>query len=245
MRLFAIGDIHGCATALDVILAAICLRTGDKVVGLGDYINKGPATKAVLDRLIQLFDRGFLIPLLGNHELKLLEAGRINQTRTGAGVLVDAHTLDSYGSDREAKGLACIPDEHWKFVQEGCLNWFTSEQHIFVHATLDADKPLSDQSNQALFWDKFIDPQPHLSGKTMICGHTPQRDGQPINLGHAICLDTAACEGHWLTCLEVNSGQVWQANQRRQLRTSNIKDYYGLQNDAPSGKSTAQNLILV
>ena len=167
MRLFAIGDIHGCAMALDVILAAICLRTGDKVVGLGDYINKGPATKAVLDRLIQLFDRGFLIPLLGNHELKLLQAGRINQTQTGAGVLVDTHT------------------------------------------------------------------------------HTRQRDGRPINLGHAICLDTAACEGHWLTCLEVNTGQVWQANQRGQLRVSNVKDYYGLQKDAPVGKSTAQNPILV
>jgi serine/threonine protein phosphatase 1 len=109
MRLFAIGDIHGCATALDVILATICLRTGDKVVGLGDYIDKGPATKAVLDRLIQLFDRGFLIPLLGNHELKLLEAGRVRQTQTSTGMLVDAHTLDSYGGDREARGLACIP----------------------------------------------------------------------------------------------------------------------------------------
>jgi serine/threonine protein phosphatase 1 len=245
MRLFAIGDIHGCATALDVILAAICLRTGDRIVGLGDYINKGPATKAVLDRLVQLFDRGFLIPLIGNHELKLLEAGRINQTQTGSGVLVDAHTLDSYGSDNEARGLACISDEHWKFVQEDCLNWYTSEHHIFVHATLDADKPLSDQSSQALFWDKFIDPQPHLSGKIMICGHTPQRDGRPINLGHAICLDTAACEGHWLTCLEVNSGQVWQANQQGQLRISNIQDYFGLHKDAPVGTSTAQNLILV
>jgi hypothetical protein len=165
MRLFAIGDIHGCATALDVILAAICLRTGDKIVSLGDYINKGPETKAVLDRLIRLFDRGFLIPLLGNHELKLPEAGKVKQAQTESGVLVDAHT--------------------------------------------------------------------------------PQRNGQPINLGHAICLDTAACEGHWLTCLEVNSGQVWQANQRRQLRTSNIEDYYGLQNDAPVGQSTSQNLILV
>jgi len=58
------------------------------------------------------------------------------------------------------------------------------------------------------------------------------------------CLNTAACEGHWLTCLEVNSGQVWQANQQGQLQIAN-KDYYGPQKDAPVGKSTTQNLILV
>lgn len=77
MRLFAVGDIHGCATALDVILSAISLRTSDKIVGLGDYINKGPETKAALDRLIQLFDKGFLVPLLGNHEIKLIQAGKL------------------------------------------------------------------------------------------------------------------------------------------------------------------------
>ena len=76
-----------------------------------------------------------------------------------------------------------------------------------------------------LFFDKFKDPKPHISGKTLICGHTPQRDGKPLNIGHAICLDTAACEGQWLTCLDVLGGQVWQTNQRRELRTSRIEDY--------------------
>jgi serine/threonine protein phosphatase 1 len=182
--------------------------------------------------------------LLGNHELKLLQAGQSKQTKTESDVLVDSYTLDSYGGEHEECSLACIPDEHWQFVQKGCLNWFTTAHHIFVHATLEADKALSDQPDTALFWDKFIDPQPHLSGKTMVCGHTPQRDGHPINIGHAICLDTAACEGQWLTCLEVNSGQVWQANQQRQLRLSHIKDYYGIQKSSPAEKPTTESLIL-
>jgi serine/threonine protein phosphatase 1 len=59
----------------------------------------------------------------------------------------------------------------------------------------------------------------------MICGHTPQRDGKPVNLGYAICLDTAACEGQWLTGLEVTSGKVLQTNQQRQVRRSHIQDY--------------------
>lgn len=245
MRLFTIGDIHGCATALKVILAAVGLQTGDKIVALGDYINKGPDSRTVLDELIHLFDQNFLIPLLGNHELKLLKAGTVKQAQAKAGVLVDAHTLCSYDSGNDVMGLACIPEAHWRFVRENCLDWYMSEHHIFVHATLDADKPLSCQSNQALFWDKLIDSKPHPSGKVVICGHTPQRDGTPLNMGHAICIDTAACEGQWLTCLEVNSGQVWQANQQGQLRTSHIKDYYGLQKSTMVKRSNLGSCVLV
>jgi serine/threonine protein phosphatase 1 len=77
---------------------------------------------------------------------------------------------------------------------------------------------MADQTPQGLFYEKFNQPAPHVSGKVLICGHTPQRNGLPLNLGHAICLDTAACEGQWLTCLDVLSGELWQANQNRQLR---------------------------
>lgn len=133
--------------------------------------------------------------------------------------------LNSYSPENSLGSLACIPDEHWQFVQGNCLKWFMTDHYIFTHATPDADKPLEEQSDTALFWNKFVDPQPHLSGKILVCGHTPQRDGMPINLGHSICLDTAACEGQWLTCLEVNSGEVWQANQQGQMRHSNIQEY--------------------
>lgn len=225
MRLLAIGDIHGCATALEVLLAAVDLRAGDTIIGLGDYINKGPETKATLDKLIQLFDKNILIPLLGNHELKLISAGRQGQPQNKAEVLVDRPTLSSYGERGNPGTLASIPEAHWQFVQQHCRPWLETEGHIFVHATLDADKPLTEQPDTALFFDKFKDPKPHISGKTLICGHTPQRDGKPLNIGHAICLDTAACEGQWLTCVDVLSGQVWQANERRELRTSRIEDY--------------------
>ena len=225
MRLLAIGDIHGCATALKVLLAAVNPRAGDTIIGLGDYINKGPETKATLDQLIQLFDRKILIPLRGNHELKLMAAGKKGQTQAGGEILVDQQTLDSYGKDGHAGTLASIPRAHWQFVEHNCLNWLETGHHIFVHATLDPDKTLVEQPDSALFFNKFKNPQPHRSGKIVVCGHTPQRDGHPLNIGHAICLDTAACEGQWLTCLDVLSGQVWQANQHRELRVSQIGDY--------------------
>lgn len=55
---------------------------------------------------------------------------------------------------------------------------------------------------------------PHMSGKTVICGHTPQTSGYPVNLGHTICLDTA----DWLTCLDLSSNEYWQANNEGETR---------------------------
>ena len=218
MRLLALGDIHGCVTALETLLSSLNLQKGDQLVSLGDYVNKGPDSRATLDRLIQLFDQDLLIPLKGNHELKLLTAGQLQQPQTQGELLLDTHTLNSYGSTHGPGGLEDIPEAHWRFVSHHCQDWLETEQHIFVHATPLADRAMADQTPQGLFYEKFHHPLPHISGKVLICGHTPQRNGLPLNLGHAICLDTAACEGQWLTCLDVLTGELWQANQNRQLR---------------------------
>ena len=57
----------------------------------------------------------------------------------------------------------------------------------------------------------------------MICGHTPQTSGLPLDLGHAVCLDTHACGDGWLTCLETKSGMYWQSNQQGELRCGSLK----------------------
>src|SRR5947199_263996 len=72
-RTIAIGDIHGCSKALDAVLDAIAVRPDDVVVTLGDYIDRGPDSKGVLDRLIDLAGRCHLVPILGNHDQMLLE----------------------------------------------------------------------------------------------------------------------------------------------------------------------------
>jgi serine/threonine protein phosphatase 1 len=54
----------------------------------------------------------------------------------------------------------------------------------------------------------------------MVCGHTSQKSGKPVNLGHAICIDTRPYDGRWLTCLETKSGKVWQANQKGKVKTA-------------------------
>ena len=52
----------------------------------------------------------------------------------------------------------------------------------------------------------------------MVCGHTSQKTGVPLNIGHAICIDTWACGDGWLTCFDVNNGTIRQANQAGQTR---------------------------
>ena len=223
MRLLAIADIHGCSLAFDCLMAAVNLQPEDTLITLGDYINKGPDSKGVLDRLISLHNQGQLIALRGNHELQFLEALYLYQNGYCSSLLIPQETLISYGSDLDK--IAKIPDSHWHFLENTCLNWWETEKHFFVHANSNPDLPLNQQSEYTLFWKKFNHPKPHFSGKTMICGHTSQKNGQPINIGHAICIDTWACGQGWLTCLDVNSGKIWQANQKGELQTAWIEDF--------------------
>ena len=67
-----------------------------------------------------------------------------------------------------------------------------------------------------------VRPPPHESGKTMVCGHTSQKSGIPVNIGHAICIDTFAWGSGWLTCLDTESGVYWQTNHDGEHRTDVI-----------------------
>jgi serine/threonine protein phosphatase 1 len=214
-RTIAIGDIHGCSAALEALIKAIQPRTEDTTVTLGDYINRGPDTRGVLDRLIELGRSSCLIPILGNHDQKLLEAhsGLHPTTWLGMGGLV---TLDSYGPSRD---IALIPEEHFEFL-EGCLDHHETGTHIFVHANYFHDIPMAEQPVSMLRWESLRDttPGPHVSGKAVIVGHTSQKGGDILDLGHLKCIDTYCYGGGWLTALEVNTGEVWQADREGNMR---------------------------
>jgi serine/threonine protein phosphatase 1 len=61
-------------------------------------------------------------------------------------------------------------------------------------------------------------PDPHDNGKQAIVGHTSQKNGEVLDVGHLVCIDTYCWGGGWLTALDASSGQIWQANQQGQLR---------------------------
>ena len=129
--------------------------------------------------------------------------------------------LISYAPEEDGPGLSVVPSSHWEFLDWTCVDWYETGTHFFVHGGVDAELPIGGQSTGVLRWKKFPPERGHVSGKVMVCGHTPQRSGVPGSLPHAVCIDTGvAGRGGWLTCLEVGSGLVWQANERGETRES-------------------------
>jgi serine/threonine protein phosphatase 1 len=215
-RTIAIGDIHGCSAALDALLEVIRPRPDDTIVTLGDYINRGPDSKGVIESLIQLKTRCRLVPLLGNHEEMLFEALADRLPLVDFLGVGGDDTLDSYGPGRD---LSLIPVEHYQFL-ESCLDYYETDTHIFVHANYYQDTPMDEQPVGMLRWESIRDttPGPHETGKTVIVGHTSQKGGEILDLGHVKCIDTFCHGGGWLTALDVHTEKVWQADREGKLR---------------------------
>ena len=217
MRILAIGDIHGCSRALDGLLDAVGPRPDDAIVTLGDYVDRGPDSRGVLDRLIELHRTGRLIALRGNHEEMMLAARADRTALPGWLSCGGRQALASYAT--VGGTLEDVPEHHWHFIENVCRDWFETDTHLFAHACIHADLPMEEQPGYMLFWERVENAGPHFSGKVLVCGHTQQRDGLPLDLGHAVCIDTWAYGPGWLTCLDVTSGRVWQADQAGRRRT--------------------------
>jgi len=224
-RHLAIGDIHGCITALKALIDFVGLRPDDTIVTLGDYVDRGPDSRAVVDFVINLGKTHHLVPLRGNHEIMMLDS-REKKSWLHAWMQYggDATLLSYSPSPGVAGSFADIPESHMDFLENRLVSYYECETHFFVHANADADKPLMDQTDPSLYWRKYGDPKAHCSGKIMVCGHTAQQSGKPINNEHAICIDTWAHGGGWLSCLDVESGTIWQANESGDRRTLSIAD---------------------
>jgi serine/threonine protein phosphatase 1 len=227
-RTIAIGDVHGCARALEALIAIIQPRSGDVIVTLGDYVNRGPDSRRVLDRLIELERRCRLFPLLGNHDEMLLgllgqaHAGRSPSLISWLGMGGGA-TLESYGARRGSlvvDDLARVPPEHVKYLRR-CRDYHETDAHFFVHAQYDPDRAMDKQPMETLRWESLRDiiPAAHVSGKRAIVGHTSQKCGEVLDLGHLICIDTYCYGGGWLTALDVDTDELWQVDRLGRLRT--------------------------
>jgi serine/threonine protein phosphatase 1 len=223
VRYLAIGDIHGCFTALTTLAEFVPFHVEDTLITLGDHVDRGPDTRSVIDWLIAWREKGNLVALRGNHEVMML-AARVHPTevKNWLGCGGDA-ALASYFPFPDGERLADIPEAHWRFLNSTGRT-FQTATHFFVHANALPDYPLDEQPDYMLYWEFFNDPPPHQSGKIMVCGHTPQKAGVPRNIGHAVCIDTGPYRGGWLTCLDVGSGRYWQANQQGETRDGWLDD---------------------
>ncbi len=209
MRRFAIGDIHGCAKALRSLIEAIDPTPKDQLIFLGDYIDRGPDSRDVIDQVIALSNRCNVVTLRGNHEIMLLGVvlGGLNDQ-----VWLDnggQSTVASYGGSVDK-----IPADHLQFFQKLSPFYETSTE-IFVHACYVHDVAMHAQRDMTLYWTHLPVPlpEPHHSGKRVILGHTPQPDHRILDAGHLVCIDTYCFGGGCLTALEISSGDVIQVNR--------------------------------
>lgn len=216
-RTLAIGDIHGCDRAFELLLSKLDIVAEDTLVVLGDVVDRGPGSRGAIDLLLEFQKKCRLIFLMGNHEQMMLDAligGR------GAGPWLqyggDA-TLASYDGDPSA-----IPASHFDFLKGG-LGYWETETEIFIHANLEPGVPLAEQSADWLRWTHLTGlEQPHPSGKRVVCGHTSQKTGIPWIRPGWVDIDTYAYGTGWLTALDVTSNQYFQTNQAGESRLAYI-----------------------
>lgn len=207
-RTWAIGDVHGCADALGALLKRLRLRAVDRVVFLGDLIDRGPASRQVVDTAMALRERCEVILLRGNHEQLLLDAVTDAKAdgiwRFNGG----EETLRSYGVATAAE----VPADHRAFLAEGRL-YFELDDCFCVHGNYQEKVPLDRQDPEVVLWRHLDEgmPGPHVSGKTAVVGHTPMI-GEVFDLGHLVCLDTGCCMGGLLTAMDLATREFCQVD---------------------------------
>lgn len=185
-KTFAVPDLHGRFDLLQQALRRIeeASHSGGTVVFLGDYVDRGPQSRQIIERLMAGpdDDRWTWICLKGNHEDMMV--GTIGGP--------DEYWWINNGGDKTLASYGgTIPPEHLEWA--GTLKlWHTDAHRLFVHAAVDPRKPLADQSEAMLLWTRYEPNQEAgFPGKHVVHGHTPDRHG-PELLPDRTNLDTGA-----------------------------------------------------
>ena len=170
MRRFAISDIHGCAKTFKKLLRRINLTQEDVLYLLGDYIDRGPDSRGVIDHILDLQKEGYQVHCLrGNHEHYLLES--YEETRFDCDI--PKETMLSF----EVNSVKLIPDVYIDWMN-ALPYYFELEDYILVHAGLNFRSafPLEDEAEMIWIrhWYDDIDKEV-LGDKIVVHGHTPTR----------------------------------------------------------------------
>lgn len=222
--LYAVGDIHGRLDLLERLLDLIGrdakASTADRLtlIFLGDYVDRGPDSRGVVERLISDFSRGFDVHFLkGNHEAILLdflaEPWRLDHWLQNGG----EETMRSYGVDTERLAQLGAPAAAWRqafaeALPEAHLRFFRNLQlslsfgdYLFVHAGVRPGVPLGAQSEADMVWIRapFLNHAEPF-GKMVVHGHTPGQE--PVTRSNRVGIDTGAVFTGRLTALRLEDG---------------------------------------
>jgi|688.fasta_scaffold01759_22 serine/threonine protein phosphatase 1 len=235
-RVFAVGDIHGCADELEAMLNFLkqeqSLGSEDLLVFLGDYIDRGPKSREVIEQALAIRkELPNTVFLKGNHEDMLLdylgfggESGDVYLENGGA------EFLKSYGLhpfSTRADILAALPTEHIEFFRRLELGVLLAE-FLFVHAGLHPGRSLDEQSSHDLMWIRGqFTHATHSVGKTVVFGHTPFEDVM-LHLPYKIGVDTGLVFGNRLSVVELVHGQLFQLDHgENTVKTFSLRERLG------------------
>ncbi len=203
--IYAIGDIHGCLDHLEQLLDAVQPDLSrDRLVFIGDYIDRGPHSRGVVDYIIRLrqqYPPDRIICLKGNHEAMFLDfiqgADRDLFLLNGGATTC----LEYWGPGWQHKKELVLPPEHELFYRELKIIYETPD-YIFVHGGLKPGVPLAEQTEEDLLWirGEFIASFEDF-GRRVIFGHTPFN--APLVMPNKIGIDTGCVYGNILTCLKL------------------------------------------
>lgn len=212
-KIFAIGDIHGCLYTLMSLLNSLPITSDDIVVFLGDYVDRGPHSRKVLDFLIELKrNNPHWVFLRGNHEEVLLDYF------IGKGhIIFHPYTMLQWIHDDEV----VIPRCHLQFLND-LEDFYETDRYFFVHGGVDASKGLKEQTKEDLLWTYNILPG-RDDQRTIVRGHQVVKEVELNYDRNFISVDTGCCfkeYGH-LSAIELPSNKVYRQTR---LDQDNTKD---------------------
>jgi serine/threonine protein phosphatase 1 len=225
-RTFAVGDVHGQLAMLADLISQLIPRAveGDTLLFVGDYIDRGPDSRGVVEQVLALREGawpGPVVTLRGNHEDLMLDEERTRK-QYDAGLWLEnggVETIRSYRCEisraefRAGVGLSFLPDAHRVFF--GSLDlWYEDAHALYVHAGMRPGYLPDSSSERELLWirDEFIYSS-YEWGKPVVFGHTPQAVNNrriclasevqwgPLNRPEKIGIDTGVCYGGPLTAV--------------------------------------------
>jgi serine/threonine protein phosphatase 1 len=231
-RLFIVGDIHACPQELEALLAVLSLRPEDRIVFLGDYVDRGPGAREVVDLLLGMRADAVcaMTFLKGNHEDMFLDFMGY-KGNYGEAFLMNGgvKTLISYGCTPfmdPGAIVARVPEAHRTFFRNLELMFPTGEV-LCVHAGISPLRPLKEQDPEDLLWirQEFID-NAHPLPYTVVYGHTPQREVR-FDLPYKVGIDTGLVYGGKLSCVEFVEKKLFQVGKgSRKVKVTDIADLW-------------------
>ncbi|MDX5444017.1 MAG: serine/threonine protein phosphatase [Hymenobacteraceae bacterium] len=171
MARYAIGDIHGCLVTFKALLNKINLNRYDELYLLGDYINKGPDSKGVLDYLMQLQREGYQLHCIrGNHDQFLIDACEKGDDLIALPAEDRELTLKSFG----VKKLSQIPADYITFLKR-CPLILELPDFVLVHGGLNFSlpNPLHTSATDILNLKQIHPDRSKLNNRILLHGHLP------------------------------------------------------------------------